>query len=615
MTQDIPNQYQPAQQAGTLASNASAPQLSVMDMPSRGEKSRSIMLDGQPIVIPTSRASEMEDSRQTKVTGNITSTPGFYRVIMPALTVRYLGRSIVDGFMRFDAANKMDFFPKTREFIDGLIGIETRNMSVNSMLDRQIDIVREAVKDNAPEDVINKAKVILTKTQKGFGEQAEGLSQIKSQAKEFNLEKVRDTLKDNLHSKAFDIGIGSIMSVATLYYTLDVGRDIIETYAETVALELYKNPKDVNMFDVFASDNKIVKETCNNFVQKTAWRALVDVVSFGRMLPDTPLMHLIPKGLHPLANALPGLNCGEFAMAIQGANLVLETQRKKTSFFTDVVDLIDAKVNTKRGLANPINSSDLLNLYQKYQSKNDPEKMFQDATRHDTEDDAVWRTANAVFERMAGLMNETYKYKHGFDKNLTPEEQLEKDVLSKQRSFALPKFIYLLGNDLVDVGDPVKTLAYAEVANNWSIQDVKLLRHALEVEGVPLHEALRSHPVDIEATMGKSTPPELLEVSALARKVDQALIEEGITKDPQFKEQREKIIQQAQQDMLEKGRADAKQGVVAPAELPIFYPAKSESLRYENENNTPVVTQTPTNFITEAESSAKIQAQTTERVI
>ena len=592
MIQDVPQQYQPPHLHKNLKGDPyGLKNHKGIDTPSHGEKTRAIDIAGQSVTIPTSRSSELESSRQTQVTGNINSTPGYFRIMSPFLTVRYLVSSLLEGVMKYDRIREADPLYDARKTVNDLFGKATKDMSIQEMVDRQVQEVTTAVESN---NLTDNVKEILGKTSGGLGLQSRAFHDLRAEAglaeprkadKKFSESELRKNVDENIKGKAFDFSIGVAMTMATTYYTTRVLKDIVETYAETVAHELYKDPKEVNALDVFRSENKIVKETCSNFLKKTAWRYGTDALSFGRFLADVPMLRDGLKNVNlpfdlkgsDILDGMQGMKFGDTAMGIKGITLLKETQRKHTSFFIDLTDLIDNKINPQKGLGDPINASNLLDLYQKYQSKNDPDKVFSDATRHDTQDDATWRTANVIFSRMAELMNETYKYKHGFNKELTEEQQLEKDVLSAQRHFALPKFIYLLGNDLIDPSKPEQTLAYAEVANSWSIQDVKILRHEIEMNGTPLHEALLTHPVDIEATLGQRTPPELVEVSRLARMVDKALVEEGITKDPQFKDLHHNIIA-AQREKMQKETASKK-------ELPVFFPARGESLSHENENN------------------------------
>ncbi len=595
MTQDIPQQYQPQYAEKHLKGDPyGLIEHGDMNTPSHGEKSRSIDIDGTKVTIPTSRSSELESSRQTKVTGNINSTPGYFRIMSPFLTVRYGVSSVLDTIMKYDAIRDSDPLQSTRKVFNDVLGRKTQDMSITQMVQRQVDVVL----DSAQNGVMTKeAESILGKTSGGLGRQEQafenlqdelaGRKPVSSNNNPFTRSDLKKDVTDNIRGKAFDASIGLAMAAATTYYTNRVLKDIVETYAETVAHELYKDPKEVNAWDVFRSENKIVKETCSTFLGKTAFRYATDALSFGRFVTDAPFVRDAVANIEiPLfknvtgkdvLDAMQGMKFGDAAMGIKGLTLLSETQRKHTSFFIDLTDLIDNKINPQKGLGDPINASNLLDLYQKYELNNDPEKVFSDATRHDTQDDAKWRTANVIFSRMAELMNETYKYKHGFNKELTEEQQLEKDVLSSKRHFALPKFIYLLGNDLIDPGKPEQTLAYAEVANSWSIQDVKILRHEIEVKGTPLHVALQSHPVDIEATLGNRTPPELVQVSRLARMVDQALVEEGISKDPEFKELHKEII--------DKQRAEMQKNNATKKDLPNFFPARGESFSHGNENN------------------------------
>jgi hypothetical protein len=80
--------------------------------------------------------------------------------------------------------------------------------------------------------------------------------------------------------------------------------------------------------------------------------------------------------------------------------------------------------------------------------------VFNTIIERNSNDSLVWAKGHKVFSRITELMNQTYAYKHN---SLTDSN----GNLVIQADFALPKFIYLLGHNLIDPSDPEHTLACA----------------------------------------------------------------------------------------------------------------------------------------------------------
>lgn len=535
--------------------------------------SREIIIDGQVHDIAPSRATELENPRHVRVTGNIQSTPGYFRLISPARDFRYMVAGIIGSFLDFKELLGINVRPKI-EFNGAIpnIGFE----SVSDVIKRRFNTVDEFAKIvhnnlevdgtiapdtyqqlvSANQDVYDKAIKEIKRTPNADLFKKDGLADdmlkdwagvgihptdanasFDAKLKQHN---TKDGFKKNtkalIQGETFDAALGTIMLGATTAYAWRVLNDIVETYAETIAYETNQDPKDVGWRDVFKSDNKIVKQTRDNYVAKNTFRYANDLGFFSRQLGK------VLPAMIPGTEWIQRVKFGEIMLGVKAMSLLGETQRPTTSLFDDIISMIDNKLNPQKGLGEPIKASDLLDLFQKYESKNNPENMFSDATRHEKEDDAEWRMSNAVFSRMADLMNSTYKYKHGFDKELEPEDRFTRDVLTSERYFTLPKYLYLLGHDLIDPTQPEKTLAYAEVANHYGIQAVKPLQRLLEYEGVPLAEALKRYPVDLEVTLGSKCPNELTAISQFARQVDQADIEEAIAHSPDLQHEYQQIL-------------------------------------------------------------------------
>jgi hypothetical protein len=98
-------------------------------------------------------------------------------------------------------------------------------------------------------------------------------------------------------------------------------------------------------------------------------------------------------------------------------------------------------------------------------------------------------------------MNLTYAYKH--------RSVIDPDTghVVRQANFALPKFIYLLGHDLIDVRRPEETLATIEIANHYGIPAVKEMRQML-ASGNSLDQINARFPIMPQAAVKKDVAPE-----------------------------------------------------------------------------------------------------------
>ncbi len=104
---------------------------------------------------------------------------------------------------------------------------------------------------------------------------------------------------------------------------------------------------------------------------------------------------------------------------------------------------------------------------------------------------------SADFDRMTQLMNLTYAYKHPSD--IDPQT----GQVRRQADFALPKFIYLLGHDLIDVNKPEQTLAAIEIANQFGIPAVKEMQAMLK-SGASLVQVTERFPIPAHAATDKT---------------------------------------------------------------------------------------------------------------
>lgn len=436
----------------------------------------------------------VDNPLHTGVTKDPASTPGYFRILLPALAGRYILRwgNSSFGKLRDDIGRlfghdlpsephkEAKAIIESAEALGDTLAADLKRRDLREIpadeLDRFLEredaqalktslsyhglkpkVLREAVDHRVQYSILNP-----------------GDSQIKlhqSQWQDFK-DQVRQEVGEHTLDRRYDylLGLGSFL--ITAFYANRVASDVKKVYGETVAYELDKNPKDVTYGDLWHSENHLLEEMKHNFIKKNAGRVATDAVFFAGALDRVPGFKFLKK------HAFSDLGVG-----IKGAQLVAEVGEKKSTIFEDLILLIDNKLNPLRGLGSPIVVSDVFDLYQKYTINHDPNETFRDALTSQNHDGRDWRQAQGIFRRITDLMNATYKYKHIGQGTGEAGEPAD---------FALPKFLYLLGNGLIDTYKPENTLAYVEVANSYGIPAVKQLRRMLE-KGVPLEKALEGY--------------------------------------------------------------------------------------------------------------------------
>ena len=289
---------------------------------------RDITLEnGETVRVASSRADEMENPLHVGVTSNIPSTPGYFRLLMPALTARYFARAAIDTLFGFDSpkaetakwwnishhiANKVDdFSTKDADILKNFIKKVTNNGELK-VEELSHEVLKNAEEYNRVVDLlrsigqINNAETNLF----DFCKQYIHLEQYKTEAIEVaknksidlgqlphyswlsdqvnkpgsnferNLKLMKEKMRSNLWGFSFDTALGLGSLAVTISYGDRVLKDIYKTFAETVAYEKYASPDNITFKDIFLSDNKIVRETCNEFFDKNLWRVGTDALFF-----------------------------------------------------------------------------------------------------------------------------------------------------------------------------------------------------------------------------------------------------------------------------------------------------------------------------------------------
>lgn len=263
------------------------------------------------------------------------------------------------------------------------------------------------------------------------------------------------------------VGIGS--GYLSYRYSKLVRSDIHNIFSETVAYERGKNPADVSFNDITQSDNNIIRRTVQNYREKLWGRIGTDALFF-------------------VAAALRHAHLTDFFLGLKGVQIFADTWKRKTTMFEDLVTFINNKINPRNGLGQQINVGEIFDLYQHYAEAFHPDKMFHNVLERGTGEGIRWAQNQPIFERMTELLNLTYAYKHSSKIDPNTGHAIH------QADFALPKFIYLLGHDLIDVSKPQQTLATIEIANRFGIPAVKEMQ-TMFASGATLQQVTERFPI------------------------------------------------------------------------------------------------------------------------
>ncbi len=427
----------------------------------------------------------------TGVTKDTASTPGYFRLLLPGAITRYILRWGVEsspemmedlhdaGFKKISLGQPEKITTRLHELAsevaaqglgDGKKWSERGQEALESEKGKLLlrDLKQEGV---AHEDLARVVGDAAAKISGGKAGESYG-----RRWRDFN-SAVKSKVTGNSIKRYYDYGLGTGTLFMTGYYANRVASDIKKVFAETVAYELDKDPRDVTYRDIWSSQNELVKEVRHNFIKKNLGRVATDAVFFAGALAHIPRLGFFKK-----------YSFSDLGVGIKGAQLIGEVLNKQTTIFEDLVQIIDNKMNPLKGLGAPISVGEIFDLYQKYTLEHDPKATFRDALSGQNHDGRDWNQSQAIFRRVVELMNNTYKYKH--------LGAVASQEMHESADFALPKFLYLLGNNLIDTYRPDATLAYVEVANRYGIPAVRQLQRALE-RGIPVEQALVNYPEEL----------------------------------------------------------------------------------------------------------------------
>jgi hypothetical protein len=267
------------------------------------------------------------------------------------------------------------------------------------------------------------------------------------------------------------MGLGSLALTAS--YSNTVYKDIRNIFAEAVALETGKSANDITSNDLRRSDNLIVQKTMHNFWKRMTKRLVTDLLFFPAAWARSE------KG-------------GDIMVGVKAGQAFTETWKRKTTMFEDLVTFVNNKINPRNGLGQQISIGEVFDLYQHYADTFHPDRMFSNVLDRSSVESTRWAQNQPIFERMTELMNLTYAYKHSSVIDANTGQALH------QANFALPKFIYLLGHDMIDIRQPERTMATIEIANRFGIPAVKEMQTML-ASGATLDQVTERFPIPAQA--------------------------------------------------------------------------------------------------------------------
>lgn len=329
------------------------------------------------------------------------------------------------------------------------------------------------------------------------------------QQKFFSSVEVKE-LEDAAYATAVGLGSGFL----SWRYSNMVKSDIQNIFSEAVSYETGKPAGQMTFEDIKASHNAIVQRTVANHHKK----------SFARLGTD---------GLFLGAAALRSGHATDLLLGVKGLQIFSDTWKRKTTMFEDLISFINNKINPRNGLGQSITVGEVFDLYQHYAENFHPDRMFTNVLERGTGEVARWAQSQPIFERMTQLMNLTYAYKH--------KSVIDQDTghAVRQADFALPKLIYLMGHDLIDVRKPEQTLATIEIANRYGIPAVKEMQKMLH-EGADLAAVTTRFPTpdikpvkakkDVEeknTVIAKGSTMQLDQAAAPATKIDVGTIRDA----------------------------------------------------------------------------------------
>jgi len=272
--------------------------------------------------------------------------------------------------------------------------------------------------------------------------------------------------------------VGLIMGSVTGFFALRTWKDMHTIFKQPLAWEFNKPEEDVGFTDFWKSKNTMVQQTLSNYLRYNFRRVGIDVAFFLPLIVFPFLKKKIPyngdsffhRNFHP--DKWHFETGADWGLGANAAYLLSDVMARKMTPFESLQTAIDHKINHTDHAGDQMTAVDLLDIYERHADKGSiPSFKAQRGTPE-------WERSMVIFDRMADLMNQTYG-------NAPTEEKAD---------FGFPKFIYLVGNKLIDPQNIKQTLAYIEVANRYDIPALKQVVDDVK-NGVELATALTAFPI------------------------------------------------------------------------------------------------------------------------
>lgn len=299
---------------------------------------------------------------------------------------------------------------------------------------------------------------------------------------------LRNSMKDsnpNFFTKHLYSGLAGVaMESVTAVFAYSTWKDMRNVFAEPLAWEFNKDPKDVSFSDFRHSKNSMVKQTLGNYINYNLRRAAINLTYFSPYIFKPVFEKSVknresmfhPQNWHSESGA-------DFALGANALYLLSDVFTRKATPFEAMQAAIDSKINHAESFADRVAAVDLLNIYERHAEKTHIQSF---APQRGTQ---KWERSMELFSRMAELMNQTYS----------------NEPRTEQANFTIGKFIYLVGNHMINPDQPTQTEAYIEVVNRYGVESLKEMVHSMS-EGKSLGDALKPFPVTMHHTDDKDCP-------------------------------------------------------------------------------------------------------------
>ncbi len=301
----------------------------------------------------------------------------------------------------------------------------------------------------------------------------------------------RRGILQSVDTMGFNYGYDLSLGAASVYMSYMVSErareDMMRLYSEVVSYETGKPLESITFDDIKHSSNRIIQSTNRNYQNKLKQRFGTDLLFFLR----------IP---------FRWMSASDLAIGAKGLMWFNDVWGRKPTMLESLNYFVNDKLNPEFGISDPIVMGDLINFYQQYMTKFSPEKAFRTLIANDPTDASIWAKSEPIFARMTELMNLTYNYKHVTEL----DDETGRPVASA--NFTLPKFVYLLGHDLISPKDPACTLMFVEIANLHGMDSVKEAEK-MYYAGSDLKEIIAEYPVSLDALDNKPSKENLAESS------------------------------------------------------------------------------------------------------